>query len=50
MEKINGAFNGQCLHAKSLAFKHPTTQKEMYLEAELPTYFQEMIFGTEENL
>ena len=34
---------GQCLHAKSLKFKHPITGKEMYLEAELPEYFQEIL-------
>ena len=31
---------GQCLHAKSLEFKHPITGKEMKLEAPLPQYFQ----------
>ena len=34
---------GQCLHAKSLEFKHPITGKQMYLEAELPKYFREII-------
>ena len=34
---------GQCLHAKSLDFKHPITGKQMHLEAELPEYFQEII-------
>ena len=34
---------GQCLHAKSLEFKHPTTGKEMKLEAPLPEYFEEII-------
>lgn len=34
---------GQCLHAKSLKFKHPITGKEMYLEAELPEYFQKIL-------
>lgn len=34
---------GQCLHAKSLKFKHPITQKEMFLEAELPEYLQKII-------
>ena len=29
---------GQCLHAKSLKFKHPTTNKEMKIEAPLPEY------------
>ena len=30
---------GQCLHAKSLKFKHPITEKQMELQAELPEYF-----------
>lgn len=34
---------GQCLHAKSLKFKHPTTGKEMYLEAKIPEYFKKLI-------
>ncbi|MBO5005596.1 MAG: RluA family pseudouridine synthase [Clostridia bacterium] len=34
---------GQMLHAKSLDFKHPITEKQMHLEAELPNYFKEVI-------
>ena len=34
---------GQCLHAKSLKFKHPTTGKEMTIEAEVPKYFEEIL-------
>jgi len=34
---------GQCLHAKSLDFKHPITGKKMHIEAELPNYFKEII-------
>lgn len=34
---------GQMLHAKSLDFKHPITEKQMHLEAELPKYFKEVI-------
>ncbi len=40
---------GQCLHAKSLAFIHPITQKEMFLEAKLPTYFQDLLNQLEED-
>ena len=36
---------GQCLHAKSLQFKHPITGKEMFLEAELPEYLQKILKG-----
>ena len=43
MAKINGELLGQCLHAKSLRFKHPTTGKEMIIEAELPEYFKEIL-------
>ena len=34
---------GQCLHAKSLEFKHPITEKEMKLEAPLPKYFEDIL-------
>lgn len=34
---------GQCLHAKSLEFKHPITGENMQLEASLPTYFEEIL-------
>ncbi len=34
---------GQCLHAKSIRFKHPITNKEMLIEAELPEYFKKII-------
>ncbi len=40
---------GQCLHAKSLKFRHPITNKEMYLEAELPQYFKDVIKKLEET-
>ena len=48
--KNEWGIQGQCLHAKSLQFKHPATGKEMFLEAELPTYFRAMILGTEEKI
>lgn len=34
---------GQCLHAKSLKFKHPISKEEMYIEAPLPEYFEKII-------
>ncbi len=34
---------GQCLHSKSLKFKHPVNGKEMYLEADLPDYFKKLL-------
>ena len=36
---------GQMLHAKSLDFKHPVTNKQMHLEAEIPKYFKDIIEG-----
>ena len=45
MGKTNGEFGGQTLHAQSLKFKHPITGKEMFLEAKLPKYFQELLEG-----
>lgn len=41
--KNEWGIQGQCLHAKNLQFKHPMTGKEMFLEAELPEYFQEIL-------
>ena len=34
---------GQCLHAKTLEFTHPITNKQMNLEAKLPKYFKDLI-------
>lgn len=34
---------GQCLHAKSLKFRHPTTHEEMWIQAELPDYFKNVL-------
>ncbi len=34
---------GQCLHAKSLKFKHPITGKELFIEAPIPGYLEEII-------
>ncbi len=34
---------GQCLHAKSLRFRHPITNEEMFLEAELPEYYRKLL-------
>ena len=34
---------GQCLHAKSLKFKHPITGKELCIKAGLPEYFENVI-------
>ena len=34
---------GQCLHAKSLEFMHPTTGKKMKLEAPIPQYMEDLL-------
>ena len=36
--KNEWGIKGQCLHAKSLKFKHPITGKEMFIEAPLPEW------------
>ena len=41
--KNEWGINGQCLHARSLKFRHPVTEKEMYLQADLPEYFQNIL-------
>ncbi len=40
---------GQCLHAKSLKFKHPITGKQMFIEAPLPEYFENVISELKKN-
>ena len=40
---------GQCLHAKSLEFKHPITGKAMLLEANLPEYFETILKELEDR-
>ncbi|MBR3001997.1 MAG: RluA family pseudouridine synthase [Clostridia bacterium] len=41
--KNEWGISGQCLHAKSIRFKHPVTEKEMFIEAPLPEYFKDII-------
>ena len=41
-KKINN-FNRQALHAKSLGFLHPNTNKEVFFEAKRPLDFDELI-------
>lgn len=41
--KNEWGIEGQCLHAKSLKFKHPLTGKEMIIEAPLPEYFENIL-------
>lgn len=39
-QKCMQELQGQCLHAKSLGFVHPTTGKQMHFESDLPDYFK----------
>ena len=41
--------SGQCLHAWKLEFKHPITDKEISLEAEIPEYLKKIIKELEEE-
>ena len=47
--KNKWGIKGQCLHAKSLEFKHPITGKEMKLEAKLPQYLKDLIEELEQS-
>ncbi len=40
--KIKGV-QGQCLHAKTIGFIHPSTQEEMFFDSELPSYLKDLI-------
>ena len=40
---------GQCLHAKSLKFRHPITNEDMFLEADIPKYFQDILEDLEKR-
>ncbi len=43
-EQINASkINGQCLHARTLGFVHPTSGERLYFESELPSYFTELL-------
>lgn len=39
IDKIKLDFEGQCLHAKTIGFVHPTTKEFMRFDSELPEYF-----------
>ena len=41
--KNKWGIKGQCLHAKSLKFRHPATGKEVKIEAPLPEYFENIL-------
>ncbi|MBF0715746.1 RluA family pseudouridine synthase [Gemelliphila palaticanis] len=39
--------NGQMLHSKTLEFVHPITNKTIFLDSDLPEYFNEVLNGLE---
>ncbi len=41
--KIPFKLDGQCLHAKTLGFVHPRTQKYMEIDSPLPEYFSHLL-------
>lgn len=41
--KNDFSVEGQMLHSKKIKFKHPKTNKEMELEADIPEYFQNIL-------
>ena len=43
IENSFSLFKGQALHAKSLGFKHPTTQQEVQYNSDLPDYFEAVL-------
>ncbi len=43
-EAVNASkINGQCLHARTLSFNHPTSGERMRFESELPKYFTDLL-------
>ena len=40
---------GQMLHAKSIEFKHPITNKDMKIEAPIPEYFEKILEELDKN-
>lgn len=42
-KKVLGRLGGQCLHAKSIGFIHPSTGKYMEFDSELPEYYADFL-------
>ena len=42
-KKVIKSLEGQCLHAKSIAFDHPVTGERMRFDSELPAYFTDFL-------
>ncbi len=43
VKKLNLGFDGQCLHARTLGFNHPSTDKRVVFDCGLPDYFVSLI-------
>jgi len=46
--KAIAAFEGQCLHAKTLGFTHPITGENLLFDSELPEYFEAFLHSLRE--
>lgn len=44
-KKVIKSLNGQCLHAKTIGFIHPSTSQQLYFQSRLPSYFTEFLRG-----
>ena len=44
------SLTGQCLHAKSIGFIHPKTNKYIEFSSELPDYFKKVIYNLEKQI
>lgn len=42
-KKVITKLNGQCLHAKTLGFVHPTTHEFLKFDSDLPEYFEKFL-------
>ncbi|MBR7070846.1 MAG: RluA family pseudouridine synthase [Clostridia bacterium] len=42
-KKVITSLNGQCLHARSIAFDHPTTGERLSFTSDLPAYFTDFL-------
>lgn len=45
-KKVITELHGQCLHAKTIGFIHPTTKQYMEFNSELPQYFKQFLAKT----
>ena len=44
-KKVITKLNGQCLHAKTIGFIHPTKKIYMEFDSELPDYFKNFLIS-----